>query len=865
MKGGTEADTPSEKGFDAVLIDSRTGVTEVGGVCTRQLADVVVSFCAPNYQNLAGAERMAAAFVPSDQRRERGERELEVLVVPARVDEAGETDAQNEFRKQFLRAVKTPRALSESSTTGWDLLIPYITKYAYAESLTVGRPDANQRLEQAYRNLASHLVLLSRSDSRLRAYLSEDLQLIRRRRPRVFAMKSLSAEPATELMQKLTGLNYASHVTDASSLLVVLSSSTIGGETKKQIRLARQRGTCVYAVAEDDHLTLPRIMNRIPYFRLPEQRAELMAQLQAPCQSRRAPNMAPVLPPGYVELPERLEALKRALIPAHGDGATAPLVSLTGPPGAGKTGLAARVCTDDDILDEYSDGIFWVTLGESGDVLGCLRSLITAFTGETAREVTVQDAASRVAQHMAGTTCLLSVIDDVVRREHLQPFLQLGQVARLVIPSEPSLAPEARPIALDFMSNAQATDVLLSHLPAETDRALLSRLAYRIGGWPGALAATRTRLAQAVARGESADLATERMVTQLEKGNLAVLGDAAAMLQQRARRRIDAAVYQLTGPEQEIFRDFRAFHDKPTVPLDSFPARWTLGEDRFRQMLTTFERRQLIAVDHSRDTIEIPVFVALYVRELRDVPRGVARTAFVLRPFGFKGDIDFERVQQELIGPVLNQLGIRSEVAGSFLQSGTIRSDLFQLLLTADLVIADVSLQQAGVFYELGIRHALRPRSTILLRSSAGERTFDLSTDRELTYEPRDPAASVDALVRGIQETLSSTRVDSPVFQLAPELPPADPSRGTAGAGGVSRGRDRGGEGPRRRRPPVVLGRGPGSALGERRAPHHRARPARDPVVGRRRADMGSVARAGSGRARSQQHAGPDLSNAQPA
>ena len=45
--------------FDVVLIDSRTGVTEVGGVCTRQLADVVVSFCAPNTQNLQGAERMA--------------------------------------------------------------------------------------------------------------------------------------------------------------------------------------------------------------------------------------------------------------------------------------------------------------------------------------------------------------------------------------------------------------------------------------------------------------------------------------------------------------------------------------------------------------------------------------------------------------------------------------------------------------------------------------------------------------------------------------------------------------------------------------------------------------------------------------
>src|SRR5262249_27446570 len=43
---------------DVVLVDSRTGVTEMGGVCARQLADVVVAFCAPNTQNVDGVARM---------------------------------------------------------------------------------------------------------------------------------------------------------------------------------------------------------------------------------------------------------------------------------------------------------------------------------------------------------------------------------------------------------------------------------------------------------------------------------------------------------------------------------------------------------------------------------------------------------------------------------------------------------------------------------------------------------------------------------------------------------------------------------------------------------------------------------------
>lgn len=108
--GGTP---PQQRIFDVILIDSRTGVTEVGGVCTRQLADVVVSFCAPNHQNLLGAERMAESFsalpVLEERKTHAGQdRPLEVVVIPSRVDEAGETETQNQFRRRFLDTISTP-------------------------------------------------------------------------------------------------------------------------------------------------------------------------------------------------------------------------------------------------------------------------------------------------------------------------------------------------------------------------------------------------------------------------------------------------------------------------------------------------------------------------------------------------------------------------------------------------------------------------------------------------------------------------------------------------------------------------------------------------------------------------------------
>ncbi|MBL8483827.1 MAG: AAA family ATPase, partial [Rhodocyclaceae bacterium] len=48
--------------YDVVLADSRTGVTEMGGICAYQLADVVVMMTAANRQNVEGTRRVADDF-----------------------------------------------------------------------------------------------------------------------------------------------------------------------------------------------------------------------------------------------------------------------------------------------------------------------------------------------------------------------------------------------------------------------------------------------------------------------------------------------------------------------------------------------------------------------------------------------------------------------------------------------------------------------------------------------------------------------------------------------------------------------------------------------------------------------------------
>jgi tetratricopeptide (TPR) repeat protein len=161
--------------------------------------------------------------------------------------------------------------------------------------------------------------------------------------------------------------------------------------------------------------------------------------------------------------------------------------------------------------------------------------------------------------------------------------------------------------------------------------------------------------------------------------------------------------------------------------------------------------------------------------------------AFVVRPFGTKREINFDEVHEYLIAPALAALDIQGSTTEVFLEAGNIRADMFQQLLVADIVVADVSIHNANVFYELGIRHALQPKRTFLLRaksqkplterSAEDEVPFDLRTDRYLEYDSDKPAEKLNLLTDGLRQTLASDKSDSPVFQMLPDLEGQDRAR----------------------------------------------------------------------------------------
>jgi hypothetical protein len=150
--------------------------------------------------------------------------------------------------------------------------------------------------------------------------------------------------------------------------------------------------------------------------------------------------------------------------------------------------------------------------------------------------------------------------------------------------------------------------------------------------------------------------------------------------------------------------------------------------------------------------------------------------AFIVRPFGVKDGIDFNEVEEKLIAPALKACGIEGRTTGEITRQGNIREDMFRLLVLSDIVIADVSIYNANVFYELGIRHGLQDRHTLLIRAEGtkDKYPFDLQTDRYFVYDAAEPGKKLPAFLDALRSTLASIGKDSPVFQLLPRLKPHD-------------------------------------------------------------------------------------------
>jgi hypothetical protein len=67
--------------------------------------------------------------------------------------------------------------------------------------------------------------------------------------------------------------------------------------------------------------------------------------------------------------------------------------------------------------------------------------------------------------------------------------------------------------------------------------------------------------------------------------------------------------------------------------------------------------------------------------------------------------------------------------------AGSISSDIFKRLILSDYVVADLTYPNPNVFYELGLRHAIRNKTILIKEKGSNNSPFDISSLRYIEYE----------------------------------------------------------------------------------------------------------------------------------
>lgn len=147
---------------------------------------------------------------------------------------------------------------------------------------------------------------------------------------------------------------------------------------------------------------------------------------------------------------------------------------------------------------------------------------------------------------------------------------------------------------------------------------------------------------------------------------------------------------------------------------------------------------------------------------------------FVLMPFGKKPDIttpfiDFDAIYRDLICPAIEDASLQPIRADEEMSGGIIHKPMFERLMLCEYAVADLTTANANVFYELGVRHAVRPWSTVLIFAEGSRLPFDVAFLRALRYrlssdgKPMEIGAFKKDLAQRLVEAKNEA-TDSPIY-----------------------------------------------------------------------------------------------------
>lgn len=149
-------------------------------------------------------------------------------------------------------------------------------------------------------------------------------------------------------------------------------------------------------------------------------------------------------------------------------------------------------------------------------------------------------------------------------------------------------------------------------------------------------------------------------------------------------------------------------------------------------------------------------------------------------PFGEKPDqddlpVDFNMVYQEIIKPAVTATGVECVRSDEIEGAGSIHKEMFERICYADIAVVDISILNPNVFYELGVRHALNPFSTVIIgdQKTIENIPFNIHGQRIISYNYQNKSSyetTRKEITSYIGEGLKTGKNDSPVFENIPKL-----------------------------------------------------------------------------------------------
>jgi hypothetical protein len=191
-----------------------------------------------------------------------------------------------------------------------------------------------------------------------------------------------------------------------------------------------------------------------PELESPESKSSLQTTQKSPFKAG-APFPRVRLPDNFVERPDALNAVKAKLLAV--DERTLVVSAIAGLGGLGKSVLAAALVLDLEVQARFTDGILWVTLGQSPDLQTLLGDWIRELDkSREAFSANTLESASRYLNNLLAERQMLLVVDDVWNEAHAEWFRVGGEGCRVLVTTREAQIEGADYYPLNLMSEPEA-------------------------------------------------------------------------------------------------------------------------------------------------------------------------------------------------------------------------------------------------------------------------------------------------------------------------------------------------------------------------------------------------------------------------